>query len=464
MAVDLKTTPIPRLFFYYFIPLAFSMISLSTYSIIDGMFVGNKLGKNALAAVGVCWPIFPTLIAYELLFGLGAASIASYFLGKDHIKRARLVFSSVFYFVVISILIVSWALVPFSDKIAKMLGSSDLLLPMVSIYIKVILIGAVFMVLHPLADVFVVNDKRPILAMIAMLVGSLTNVLLNYLLLYIFEVGICGSAIATVLGHAVGFFVLFSHFLLKKGQLYFVRRFNWASVISSAKSGLPQSVSELSAAIVMLLFNHTIMHTTNERDVSIYAIVAYNGIVFWTTLLAIGQGIQPIASFSYGAGHIDRVKAVFLFGLKASLCVALGLYVIFYFGDTYLIRLYVGVEQLANDPNFLQDTKSAMNIFYAGHIFLGVNLFSAIFFQSIQRTKSSFLITICETIVFIALLLPILSRLMGIQGIWIAYPLSQFLALIVAAFVVRYEIKRGTFHENYIKKICYNTPCKSKRS
>ncbi|GMB91441.1 MATE family efflux transporter [Helicobacter ailurogastricus] len=452
MSIDLKATPVPRLFFYYFIPLAFSMISLSTYSTIDGIFVGNKLGKNALAAIGVCWPIFPTLIAFELLFGLGAASIASYFLGKSQAKRARLVFSSVFYFVAISITLISWSLVPFSSHIAKMLGSSDLLLPMASIYLKMILMGAVFMVLHPLADVFVVNDKRPILAMVAMLVGSLTNILFNYLLLYVFEIGIHGSAIATVVGHAVGFFVLLSHFLLKKGQLHFVRRFNWASVVSSAKSGVPQSVSELSAAVVMLLFNWTIMHTVGERGVSIYAIIMYNGIVFWTTLLSIGQGIQPIASFSYGAGQLDRVRAAFDFGLRMALCVGIVLYIVFYFFDTCLIKLYIDKKRLLGDTTFLADTKSAMDVYYLGHIFLGVNLFCAVFFQSIQRTKSSFLITICETIVFIALLLPILSRFYGLKGIWIAYPLSQFLALVVAVFVVRYEHKRGTFHTIHPKK------------
>ncbi|WP_104682292.1 MATE family efflux transporter [Helicobacter felis] len=444
MAIDLHKDSIFKLFFYYFIPLAFSMISLSTYSMIDGMFVGNKLGKEAVAAIGVCWPIFPALIAFELLFGLGAASIASYFLGKNQAKRARLVFSSIFYFVAVSITLISWSLVPFSDFIAKMLGSSDLLLPMVSIYLKVILMGAIFMVLHPLADVFVVNDKRPALAMIAMLIGSLTNVLFNYLLLYVFEVGIHGSAIATVTGHAVGFCVLMSHFLLKKGQLYFVRRFNWASIISSTKSGLPQSVSELSAAIVMLLFNWTIMKTVGERGVSMYAIIMYNGIIFWTTLLSIGQAIQPIASFSHGAGYLDRLQTAFVFGLKMSLCMGIGLYIVFYLFDHYLIRLYIDQERMLEDGSFVQDAKHAMNVYYLGHILLGINLFCAVFFQSIQRTKSSFLITVCETILFIVILLPILSHFYGLMGIWITYPLSQFLALIVAILVIRYEIKRGT--------------------
>ncbi|MFC3848488.1 MATE family efflux transporter [Helicobacter baculiformis] len=445
MAVNLTKDSIPRLFFYYFIPLAFSMISLSTYSMIDGMFVGNKLGKDAIAAIGVCWPIFPTLIAFELLFGFGAASIASYFLGRNQPERARLVFSSVFYFVAVSITLLSWILVPFTDSLAEMLGSSEAILPMVSIYIKVILMGAIFMVLHPLADVFVVNDKRPRLAMLAMLIGSLTNVVFNYVLLFVMEIGIHGSAIATVLGHAVGFFVLMSHFLLKRGQLYFVRRFNIASVISSAKSGLPQCISEFSAAVVMFFFNWTIMQTVGERGVSIYAIVMYNGIIFWTTLLSIAQGIQPIASFSYGAGELERVKAVFIFGIKIAFCVGVGMYVLFYCFDIHLIKLYIDKDRLVNDTAFLWDSKHAMNIYYIGHIFLGLNMLCAVFFQSIQRTKTSFFITICETMLFIVPLLPVLAHFYGLEGIWIAFPIAQFLALIVVIFVIQYEVKRGTF-------------------
>ncbi len=236
-----------------------------------------------------------------------------------------------------------------------------------------------------------------------------------------------------------------SHFLLKKGQLHFVRRFNWASIISSAKSGLPQSISELSAAVVMLLFNRTIMDTVGERGVSIYAIVMYNGIIFWTTLLSIAQGIQPIASFNYGAQNLDKVKAIFIFGLKITLCVGVGMYILFYFLDAHLIQLYVDQERLARDPGFLAESKHAMNVYYTGHIFLGLNLLCAVFFQSIQRTRTSFFITICETILFIVPLLPILAHFFGLEGIWIAFPISQACALLVVVFVVHYEIQRGTF-------------------
>ncbi|WP_154408995.1 HP1184 family multidrug efflux MATE transporter [Helicobacter pylori] len=441
--IDLHKDSIRKLFFYYFIPLAFSMISLSTYSMIDGMFVGKKLGKEAIAAVNIAWPIFPGLIAYELLFGFGAASIVGYFLGQNKTHRARLVFSSVFYFVAISVFILSMALLPFSETIARLFGSNDALLGMSKRYIEIILMGAVFMVLHPLADVFVVNDKRPILAMVAMLIGSLANIFFNYLFIFVLEVGVQGSAIATVIGHAIGVLVLMQHFWFKKGQLYFIKRFSLSSVISSAKSGVPQSTAEFSASIMILLFNTAIMHTAGERFVSMYGIVMYNAIIFFTTLFAISQGIQPIASFSYGARNLERVKGVFVFGLKVAFCIGIVFYGAYYFLDEFLIKLYLQPSE--QDALFMQETKRAMNIYYIGYVFLGMTLLCAVFFQSIQRTKSSFIITISHTLGFMVILLPILSHFYGINGVWVTYPIAQFLAFLVALGVTYYEIKKGVF-------------------
>ncbi len=441
--IDLHKDSIRKLFFYYFIPLAFSMISLSTYSMIDGMFVGKKLGKEAIAAVNIAWPIFPALVAYELLFGFGAASIVGYFLGQNKTHRARLVFSSVFYFVAISVFILSMALLPFSETIARLFGSNDALLGMSKRYIEIILMGAVFMVLHPLADVFVVNDKRPILAMVAMLIGSLANIFFNYLFIFVLKVGVQGSAIATVIGHAIGVLVLMQHFWFKKGQLYFIKRFSLSSVISSAKSGVPQSTAEFSASVMILLFNTAIMHTAGERFVSMYGIVMYNAIIFFTTLFAISQGIQPIASFSYGARNLERVKEVFVFGLKVAFCIGIVFYGAYYFLDEFLIKLYLQPSE--QDALFMQETKRAMNIYYVGYVFLGMTLLCAVFFQSIQRTKSSFIITISHTLGFMVILLPILSHFYGINGVWVTYPIAQFLAFLVALGVTYYEIKKGVF-------------------
>ncbi|MDE5591743.1 MAG: MATE family efflux transporter, partial [Helicobacter sp.] len=160
--LDLKSTFIPKLFFSYFLPSLIAMLSLSTYSTIDGIFVGKKLGENALAAIGIAWPIFPAFIAFELLFGVGAAAMSSYFLGKNKGFRARVIFSSVFYFVLCSSIIGGVILYLFSDRIALGLGASNTLLPLVTEYTEVIYLGVFIIVLHPMLDIFAINDKQPI--------------------------------------------------------------------------------------------------------------------------------------------------------------------------------------------------------------------------------------------------------------------------------------------------------------
>ncbi len=448
--MDLKKDSIVALFFYYFIPSLCAMLALSTYSTIDGIFVGKKIGENGLAAIGISWPVFPAFIAFELLFGFGGAAIVSYFLGKDKAHRARLVFSSIFYFVAISSVIIGGVCFMCADSVVGFLTAnkpidSDIR-DLTKAYLKVIFLGAPVLILHPLSDIFVVNDKRPILGMIAMIVGSLSNIALNYMLLFWLDMGIDGSALATILAHTIGFLVLFSHFITKKGKLYFIPRISFAAVFSSAKSGIPESVSEISASIVMLLFNVILIEAAGDRGVKIYSIIMYCGIVFFTMLLSVSQALQPIASFNYGAGNFTRLKKAFIFALFMVICSGSLMYVVFYNFDSYMVALFLQQNTLAYDTkNILDETTQAMSVYYFGYIIVGINMMCAIFLQSVQRTFSSFIITICYTILFLAMILPFMSERYGIQGVWLSYPISQLCALVVTIGVLIYELKFGIF-------------------
>lgn len=449
-AIDLKTDSIPKLFFYYFVPALLAMLALSTYSTVDGIFVGNKVGENGLAAIGICWPIFPAFIAYELLFGFGGAAIVGYFLGKDHGYRARLVFCSIFYFVCISSIFIGILGFSFAESIITALTAnkpiSSEIKDFALSYIRIIFIGTPVLILHPLCDIFVINDKRPILASIAMMVGSASNIALNYVFLFVCDMGIEGSALATVSAHLIGFIVLFSHFIFRKGKLFFIPRFSFASIISSAKSGIPESVSEISAAVVMLLFNVTLIQIAGDEGIKIYSIMMYCGIVFFTILLSVSQALQPIASFNYGAGNFNRLKKAFGFSVFMVVIIGIALYMLFYGFDKYLVKLFLqkeGADFITS--GLVEKTISAMNVYYVGYIIFGVNIICAIFLQSVQRTLSSFIITICYTILFLAFLLPILSQVYGLQGAWISYPISQICAFVVAFGVMCYEWKYGIF-------------------
>ncbi|RDU71369.1 hypothetical protein CQA57_07800 [Helicobacter anseris] len=440
--IDLKNTPIPTLFFSYFIPSLFTMLALSTYSTIDGIFVGRKLGSDALAAIGIAWPVFPIIIAFELLLSFGGAALVSFYLGRSKPYRARVVFSSVFYFATLISIVCGALCFYFVEDIALFLGASARLKDYVVEYLSVTFLGMVFITLHPLSDIFVINDKKPLLATISMIVSAISNIILNYFFIFIFEWGVVGSALATIFAHFIGFLMLFQHFLLKKGDLFFIKAFSIKKVFISAKTGIPQSFAELSAALIMFLFNTTLMHISGERGVAIYSILMYCGIVFFTALFAVAQGMQPIASFSYGARLYERTKKILNFSLFVVIIIGISMYMLAYlFGDR-LIYLFLKQDQII-DKSFVFDVFTAMRIYYFGYIFLGINMLVAIYLQSLQKTLSSLIATFFYTIGLLVFLLPTLSRFFGQIGIWISYPLSQFGALFIVMGILLYQRRKN---------------------
>lgn len=451
MALNLKTDSIIKLFFSYFLPALFTMLALSTYNVVDGVFVGKKFGEDALAAIGICWPIFPAFIAFELLFGFGGAAIVSYFLGANKANRARLVFSSIFYFVLISSIIISLVCFINTESIINLLTAKKELPSQIKTlafeYLQVIFLGCSLFILHPLSEIFVVNDKRPILGSIAMAIGSVMNIILNYLFLFIFDMGIEGSALATVSAHLIAFSILITHFLFKKGELYFIPRFSINAIISSAKSGLPESFSEISASITMLLYNTILIGIAGALGVQVYGILMYCGIIFFTIILSISQAMQPLSSFNYGAGDFKRLKQILGFALIMSIVISIVVYVLFYLFDKYLIMLFLRQDSSDYDL-ILNSTIEAMNYYFLGYILLGINITFGIFLQSVQRTFSSIIITISYTILFLAILLPIMSKISGLNGAWLSFPAAQACALVVSILVMIYENKYGIFSGN----------------
>lgn len=437
--INMGTDSLYRLFFYFFIPNLCAMIALSTYSMVDGIFVGKALGKEALAAIGVCWPVFPVMIAFELLFGMGAASIASFYLGRGQEHRARIMFSSVCYFAGGSSLVFGIVLFFNASSIAYELGANDEILSYVVEYLQVIFLGSFIVVLHPLLDIFAINDKRPVLAMVAMVIGAASNIVLNYLFLFVFELGIAGSALATILGHGIGMCILLSHFVLKRGKIYFVRIFRFTSVFASMRNGLPQSFAELSASVVMFLFNRTLKDLGGTDALSVYSILMYSGMVVFTIVLSCAQGVQPIASFNYGSREYARVKKIYFFVLSFATISGIVMYLASNLFDSALVNLFLR----ADTQHLLEPTTHALHIYFLGFIFLGFNLVSSIFLQSIQRPLSSFIVTIATNLVFVVILLEILSRIWGLDGVWWSYPLSFMCASLVTLGVMVFEFRRA---------------------
>lgn len=193
----------------------------------------------------------------------------------------------------------------------------------------------------------------------------------------------------------------------------------------------------------MLIFNHTIMNIAGDRGISIYSVVMYMSIIPFTILLSVAQGVQPISSFNYGANLLRRVKEVFYFSLKFSLLVGIILYIAFYSFGSFVIPWFLQDNIASRDALLSLETKKAMNLYFMNFILLGINLVSATFFQSIQKTFISFIITLSYTLLFTLCFVLVLPKFYGFEGIMSANPLGVLCASIVVFGIILKEQKSG---------------------
>ena len=314
-------------------------------------------------------------------------------------------------------------------------------------------------------DICVVNDKRPQYAMFAMFLGAFCNVILNYLFLFVFELGIIGSALATILGHIIGAAVLLWHYisathrvrlfkilrlhnfiesnlaflLVKKGDLCFVRAFNLSIIFRAIKLGIPYASSEASVGFVMWLYNKILKDIGGESSLAIYSAVMYAGFNFFTILLALAESIQPLASFNYGMRDFSRLKQILKFYIYVEVALSVSMYVLFFIFDSYVAAAFL------KDMGLKAQSAEAMRYYFFGFIFLGLNLIIALYLQSLQRAFASFVVTMSYTLIFISILLPLIAYSYGLKGAWIAYPLAQICALITSILVLYITTKRGLY-------------------
>lgn len=434
-SIDLRSDSIPKLFFSYFFPALFGLFILSTYVFFDGIFVGRGVGALGLAAVNLCVPIFYLFMSLEMLFGFGGAALASRALGSEEGNRAREIFASVVIFVAILSLGIALGLFYFQDELILLLGAQGELVELSKEYLGVIALGAPVMMIQPLLEAFVRNDRAPYLAMSSMVVGALGNIALNYLFIFELSWGLFGAALATVLGHFIGLLILLSHFVLKRGDIYLERLgCRFSLVYEAFKNGLAPALSEVAAGIVIMLFNLRLMEVAQERGVAIFGAVGYVGVMAITALIAISQGLQPIASYNHGAGLQARVRAIFRFSFGVALAFGVALYGWLYASAPWLARLFFPL-----DDSLALEGVEAMRLYYLGYLFLGVNILSAVFFQSVGRTGASLAISLVNNFALVIISLEILSRWWGLAGIWASYPVAIFLGFLFVLLMIRKE-------------------------
>ncbi|MBU5438092.1 MATE family efflux transporter [Tissierella sp. MSJ-40] len=414
-------------FFNYVIPAIIGMLVTSFYVIVDGMFVGQGVGSNALAAINIAFP--PTLIAtaLTLIISVGGSTLVSMSLGSGETEEAVNKFNQSFLLLIISAIVLFLVGTFLSKPLAYALGSPDSLIGDVHDYIRFYFLFSVPLVLSNGLNYFLRNDGAPKLAMYAMIAGALTNIFLDYVFIFIFQWGVAGAAIATGLGQLISAIIPIIYFLRGKGILRFKKcKISFKALKDITEIGFPSFLTQSAIAVVTMAFNMVILKEIGESGVAVYSIISYAITVLNMVLGGIAQGVQPLLSFYYGAKEEEKIKYYYLLSLKSGLISAVVNFGICFFFGKGIISLFT------SDKELISITYNAFNLFNLGSFFAAINIINSSYLQSIKMSKASNLICLLRGFITIQVSLLILPKLLGDSGIWLSNFSGELLVFLIA--------------------------------
>lgn len=410
----LGTQRLSKLFIKFTIPSIIGMIFIGIQGIIDGLFVGNIIGENALASVNLVQPYMQLIMAYALVISVGAQSIIGISLGKGETEKAQNVFRTALILLTIASVAVTILGLFFSDNIALILGANDALLEGASTYIKTISLFVIFVSAMFLFEMVVRSIGKPTISLISMIVAVLINVVLDYLLIKKFNMGISGAALATGISYSTAFFINIIPFLSKKSSINIYRgKFTKVEIFPMMYNGSSEGVSSISNALSMFLFNTALMKIAGESGIAAFSIINYVAQVGYMILFGIADGIRPIVSYNFGAENNERVQKLLKASVIVNIVIGAIIFIIMAVFSKPLINIF-----LKDGKNVLEMASTGARIYGLAFLFNGLNILISSYFTAIDDAKSSIIVAASRGLIFILVGIFILPYLFGINGIW----------------------------------------------
>ena len=405
-----------------------SMIGLSLYILADTFFIANGVGSIGLTALNIVLPLWSLISGFGLMIGIGAGISYSIKRGKNNKKGANKVFTHAMLFgLAIGVILTIIGLI-FSYDIVVILGADEIVAPLASKYLKTLLSFSCVFIVNNIVTTFVRNDNDPNLAMIAMILGSLSNVILDYIFIYPFKLGMFGAALATGTTPILSLIILSLHFIRKKNNFKLIKcEFSFTYIKRIISLGVPSFITEFSSGVIILLFNFTILRISNNTGVAAYGIIANLALIVVSIFTGIAQGIQPIISKSYGEGNSKDIKSIFKYGLITSIVLGIGCYLIGLNFSGEIVNLF----NSEGDKLLLVMAVEGINIYFAAFIIMGVNIVITSFFASINKPKESFIISMMRGLVIVIPLILVLPNIFHMTGVWLTIPLAEAITILI---------------------------------
>ncbi|MBS6395571.1 MAG: MATE family efflux transporter [Clostridiales bacterium] len=417
------------------------MIGLSCYILADTFFVAKGLGANGLTALNLAIPVYSFIHGSGLMIGMGGGTRYSIQKHQGNQKATDRIFTHAVYLAVIFAVFFVTAGIFFSGALATLSGADEHVFSMTKTYMQVILLFSPAFLMNNVLLCFVRNDGAPQLSMAAMLGGSMSNIILDYVFIFPCNMGIFGAVFATGLAPVISMMILSPYFIRRKNGFHFsICRYSGKLSANIFSSGIPSLITEVSSGVVIIIFNAMILSMEGNTGVAAYGVIANLSLVVAAVYTGIAQGIQPVISSSFGAGDQKDVQSVLRYALTAMLIISGLIYTGVYLGASPIAAIFNSERNALLQEIAVQGLK----LYFIACPFVGFNVIISVYFTSTEYAVPAHMISLLRGFFVIIPMAFLLAGMAGMTGIWCAFPATEGVVMIVGmVFYMRSYFSRS---------------------
>jgi putative MATE family efflux protein len=438
---ELRDAHVGRLMLKYFIPAFIGVFVNALYNIVDRIFIGQGVGAEALSGISVIFPVMLIMMGFGMLIGIGSGVYVSINLGRKDMERAEQTLGTGFVLMIIVSVLIMVVTYSLKVPILRSFGSTEETFQYANDYLDIILAGVAFMVIGFSLNNVIRSEGNAKVAMISMIISSVTNIILDAIFIFGFDMGVKGAAYATVISMFVLMVWVLYHFVKSKKAVVKLRtkniRINWGIVLEILAIGMAPFSMQIAGSFVQGLLNKKLIDFGGDLAVGAMGIINSVMTLFIMAIVALNMASQPIFGFNYGAQSVDRIKQTLRITLISATVIAIGSFAFIMAFPGAIVKVFNSDNQTLYDI-----AVRGLRLVILAFPIVGFQVVASNFFQSIGKAGLSMFATIFRQILGLIPLLYILPVFWGIDGIWLSYPLADTMSAIVVAFLLYREWKR----------------------
>ena len=420
-------------------PSIFTFLFIAFYQMVDGFFIEKYVGEIAIGAVNLYMPMLYLLIAIGIMLGTGANAIIVKKVGEGKTEEASKTFSNTILFSIFIAALITVIAIIFKNPIMKMCGATSGNIEYLRPYYTIMTSFSIAIMLQTALGILIIGEGKSVQAAIVIIIGGVLNCVLDYVFMKYFKWGIKGAAIATVIGYSSTVIYAFYYYVIAKKSRYRYKftKINFKEIGKISFNGSSDMISNLAGGVTSLIMNHLAFKYYGEIGVSSLSVVLYFQFFIQAIFMGFTSAVEPIFSYHYGSGNVEKRKKVFKLSNIWILVISLITMLLAYIFNGNIVAIFFD-----RGTEIFKITQLGLKIFIIATIFVGYNTFFSGLFTAFSNGLISGILSLVRTLIVLVICLYLLSYLFEGVGLWASWPVAEFLSFIVCIiFIIKYKKK-----------------------